>query len=169
MTRAGLLWRLARPLFGLNVRHTWSESFLDPRNFIRTLRTGEAFVILSIQALIAILATGAGRYGILALLPLASTATFGLFFSQLRGVAEHGTVDATEAGCVRSHAPHWLDRILLYDLHFNYHEEHHRRPQCSSCHLPAIHRASGDASHELPRSMFGTIAAMLTARRSNHA
>jgi fatty acid desaturase len=167
MTRGGLLWRLAKPLFALNVRHTWSESFLDPRNFIRKLRTGEAFVILLIQALIAVLATGAGRYGFLVLLPLVSTATFGLFFSQLRGVAEHGTVDATEAGCVRSHAPHWLDRLLLYDLHFNYHEEHHRLPQYSSCHLPAMHRASDAAP--LPRSMFGTIAAMLATRRSNHA
>jgi fatty acid desaturase len=168
MTRAGLLWRLAKPLFGLNVRHTWSESFLDPRNLIRTLRTGEALLILPIQTLIAVLVTGAGAYWSLVLLPLASTATFGLFFSQLRGVAEHGTIDSTEAGFVRSHAPHWLDRLLLYDLHFNYHAEHHRHPQCSSYHLPAMHRASGDAAPKPPRSMFHTIA-MLMSRRSNHA
>ena len=169
MTRAGLLWRLAKPLFGLNLRHTWSESFLDLRNLTRTLRTGEALLILSIQALIAVLVTGAGAYWSLVLLPLASTATFGLFFSQLRGVAEHGTAAATEAGYVRSHAPHWLDRILLYDLHFNYHVEHHRHPQYASYHLPALHRESPDASVELPRSMFGTIASLLRARRSNHA
>jgi fatty acid desaturase len=62
-----------------------------------------------------------------------------------------------------------FERFSTQHLHFNYHEEHHRRPQCSSCHLPAMHHASGDASHELPRRMFGTIAAMLTSRRSNHA
>ncbi|MGH8175336.1 MAG: fatty acid desaturase family protein [Steroidobacter sp.] len=169
MTRAEALWHMTKPLLGLNLRHTWSESFLHLRNLAHTIPNGEILLLAGMQTLIAAIVTSGGRESVLVLLPFVSTATFGLFFSQLRGVAEHATLRTMEAGHVRSHAPHWLDRILLYDLNFNLHEEHHRYPQCSSCHLPAVHQALCAAGGKLPRSMFRTIASiLLTPRASSH-
>ena len=40
---------------------------------------------------------------------------------------------------VRSHSARLLERLVLYDLHFNYHSAHHRWPQCPSRHLPLVH------------------------------
>jgi fatty acid desaturase len=80
-------------------------------------------------------------------LPFVSAATFGLFFSQLRGIAEHAAeAGGAMAGNVRSHAPHWLDRLLLYDLNFNYHREHHLYPHLPSRDLATLHtRMTGGA------------------------
>jgi fatty acid desaturase len=79
------------------------------------------------------------------LLPFASAATFGLFLSQLRGIAEHGVggQGAREA-FVRSHATELLGSLLLYDVHFNFHEEHHRYPGVPSHQLPALSRELGE-------------------------
>src|SRR2546428_12074417 len=79
-----------------------------------------------VQLMLLAIVTGGGRYPWLALLPAVSGATFGLFFSQLRGIAEHGTRErAKEAAHVRSHAPHWLDRVFLYDPNLQCPSEHH--------------------------------------------
>ncbi len=111
-----------RPLLGFNLVYTSRESVLDPRHWRRLLGRGEMFLIVAVQAALLVVVTGAGRYWMLAVLPFASAVTFGLFFSQLRGIAEHGVADNTaRTGYVRSHAPNWLDRILFYDLNFNYH------------------------------------------------
>jgi fatty acid desaturase len=109
--------------------------------------------------------TAAGVYPELALLPLVSGSTFALFVSQLRGIAEHVARDASaDARNVRSHASHWLDRIVLYDVNFNYHAEHHLHPEYPSCHLPAVQRALYPSRSVAP-SMFCTIAAFLAAKR----
>src|SRR5882724_2407604 len=156
MTSAGLSWNLLRPLLGRNLLNTFHESILAPRNLGRIIRTGEVFIIAAVQAVILVIVSGGGRHPVLAVVPLVSAATFGLFFSQLRGIAEHGAVGTTaEAAVVRSHAPHWLDRILLHDVNFNFHREHHIYPQCLSCHLPAVHLAFAAHSGELSASMFG--------------
>lgn len=81
-----------------------------------------------------------------------------------RGVAEHGVVDEhAEVRNVRSHAPNLLDRVLLYDVNFNYHREHHEHPQVPSCHLPAVQRDSN--APYASKSMFGTLRRLSASMR----
>jgi NADH dehydrogenase len=137
-TRAAFAWHLLRPLFGWNLRYALAESLLRPRNLAAATRRGELPALAAIQLAILALATGGGAHPELAALPFASAATFGLFFSQLRGIAEHAAGTGLP-GNVRSHAPHWLDRLLLYDLNFNYHSEHHLYPHHPSRSLASLH------------------------------
>lgn len=169
MTRSEFMWHIIKPILGLNVRHTFHESVIAPANIIRLARTGELAVVVCMQVLILALVTGAGRHPALAALPFLSALTFGLFFSQLRGIAEHGsTGPGAEVGNVRSHAPHWLDQVLLYDLNFNYHAEHHESPQVPSCHLRAVHEAApGDGSVPFT-SMLGTLRGMYNGKGRSH-
>jgi fatty acid desaturase len=135
MTRAQFAWHLAKPLLGFNLRYALKESLLN----LRRVRTADFALFAAMQALILTLVTGAGTSWWLAPLPFVSAATFGLFFSQLRGIAEHAAIgEAREKGNVRSHAPRWLDRVFLYDLNFNYHAEHHRHPHVPSRRLPML-------------------------------
>jgi fatty acid desaturase len=156
------LWHLLRPLVGCNLAYALPESFAAPRNLARALRRGETLLFVGAQLCIAALVTGGGRHLTLALLPPVSAATFGLFLSQLRGIAEHASMDKEQRGFVRTHAPHWLDRWLLYDLNFNYHEEHHRYPGIPSRYLPEVHRAIHNNEGHPPASMLQTIATVMT-------
>lgn len=159
-SRPARLWHLIKPLLAANLGRTLQESVLNPRNLRRGLRTGEAMTIVGAQLLMLIIVTGAGRRLSLAILPFVSSATFALFLSQLRGIAEHGVSAQAQAGWVRSHAPNWIERIFLYDLHFNYHAEHHAWPQCPSRHLPTVHRKYFATGTPLDSSMVATIAAL---------
>lgn len=160
MSRSQFRWHLFKPLLGLNLRYTFAESVLAPRNLARLAKTGELAIVVLVQLGFIILVTGFGRHPILAALPLLATATFGLFFSQLRGIAEHGVVnEGVEPRHVRSHAPNPLDRIFLHDVNFNYHKEHHEHPQVPSCHLPALHRESNVPYAS--ESMFRTLRTLL--------
>jgi NADH dehydrogenase len=141
---AAFAWHVARPLFGANLPYALAESLLRPRNIATAARSGDlprlAFIQLGILAVV----TAGGGHPWLALLPFVSAATFGLFFSQLRGMAEHGGDGAP--AMVRSHAPHWIDRALLYDLDFNYHAEHHLHPHVRSRELRTLGDAPGRPS-----------------------
>jgi fatty acid desaturase len=133
---------------------------LHPANLWRALRRGDAVLFVSVQFMVAWVVSAGGRYPSLVLLPFASAATFGLWFSQIRGLAEHNSRGAIEpAPPVRSHCARRLERILLYDLHFNYHSAHHRWPQVPSCHLPWVHDRY--LAHEVPLepSMLATVIA----------
>jgi fatty acid desaturase len=165
MTAGGLLRHLVKPLFGLKLRNVIDESLLAPGNLARSVRTGEIVIVALVQIVVLSIVTGLGRYPILAILPMVSGATFGLFFSQLRGIAEHGQLDAGVEPIVRSHQPSRLDRVLLYDVEFNYHAEHHAHPQVPSCHLPSLHRASGAPA--TPKSMFATLHDIYEARKAS--
>ena len=155
MTSTELRWHLARPLLGFGLRDVLAESILAPRNLAKLLRSGELAIVALVQFVILTLVTRAGAYPVLAALPFLSGVTFGLFFSQLRGIAEHGASGDSDTRLVRSHEPRRVDRIFLYDVNFNYHAEHHAHPQIPSCHLPAFHR-SQCVPHS-PGSMFGTL------------
>jgi fatty acid desaturase len=146
-TRASFAWHLLRPLLGCNLRYALAESLVRPRNLVTAARNGDLPVLAAIQLTILALVTGAGAHSELVVLPFVSAATFGLFFSQLRGIAEHAAeAGGAMAGNVRSHAPHWLDRLLLYDLNFNYHREHHLYPHLPSRDLATLHtRMTGGA------------------------
>ncbi|AXI03138.1 hypothetical protein HYN46_09975 [Aquirhabdus parva] len=159
MTPSKMRIHIIKPLLGFNLRDTFHESIGAPHNLFRLVRTGKIFIIAAVQILILLIVTGFGRHFILAFLPFVSAITFGLFFSQLRGIAEHGLVDvAQQSGHVRSHAVSWLDQILLHDVNFNFHREHHLFPQCPSVHLPVVHQAlSTDDAPRLAASMFGTL------------
>lgn len=167
MTVREFRWHLVKPLLGLNLRYTLAESVLAPKNLARLVRTGEFALVALVQLAFLAIVTGAGRHVALAALPFVSTATFGLFFSQLRGIAEHGVVDrSADPRWVRSHAPNWLDRALLYDVNFNYHREHHEHPETPSCHLPTAHRET--SMPPTSESMFGTLRAMHRGVRRVH-
>lgn len=167
MTSGGLLRHLVKPLFGLRLRNVIAESLLAPGNLARSVRTGEIVGVALVQIVVLAIVTGAGRYPILAILPLVSGATFGLFFSQLRGIAEHGQLHAGAGPRVRSHQPSWLDRVLLYDVNFNCHAEHHAHPQVPSCHLPSLQRATGVPA--TPKSMIATLHDIYEARKASRA
>lgn len=161
-TPARYVLHLLRPLAGLNLRYVVGESALSPKNLRHALASGDIVVLLCVQAAVLALVTGGGAFLELAALPFVSAATFGLFFSQLRGIAEHATLETPEPGYVRTHAPHWLDQLLLYDLHFNYHAEHHAHPQIPSCHLVAVHAALPPAA-AIPHGMMRTLAELSRA------
>ena len=167
MSHGEFRWHLVKPLLGLNLRHTFAESVLAPGNVARHVRSGEFAVVALTQLTLLALATGFGRHMTLVALPFLSTATFGLFFSQLRGIAEHGVVDAqVDARNVRSHEPSRLDRILLYDVNFNYHREHHAYPHIPSCHLPALHLEAN--MPPTSGTMFSTLRSMYAGARRSH-
>ena len=148
MTDAVFAWHVVKPLLGANLRYVFRESLLHPSNLRAAAATGEIVVLLVVQLGLAALVTGMGRHPSLVLLPFAAAATFGLFLSQLRGIAEHGVGEpGRDETFVRSHAHDWLGALLLYDVHFNFHEEHHRYPGVPSHQLPALSRElAGDAT-----------------------
>lgn len=155
MTSGGLLRHLVKPLLGLKLRDVFAESLLAPSNLARSLRTGEIVIVALVQIVVLAIVTGFGRHPTLAVLPFVSGVTFGLFFSQLRGIAEHGQLAADGKYTVRSHQPNRLDRWFFYDVNFHCHAEHHANPQVPSCHLPALRLAVGAPA--APKSMFGTL------------
>jgi fatty acid desaturase len=59
-------------------------------------------------------------------------------------------------GNVRSHRPNPMDRLLLYDLNFNLHREHHLYPNVPSCRLPALQRLVSVGDRTEP-SMVATV------------
>ena len=159
-SRVRLLGHLLRPLLGGNLpllRRMRAALAAAPLR----RRLGEPALIAGLQLAWAAIVSDGFRLWWLAPAPLLAAATFGLFFSQLRGFAEHAALPGTDpAGHVRSHRPHPLDRILLYDVNFNYHREHHCYPQVPSCRLPALHMAlaARDGSPiGLPATMFATL------------
>jgi len=161
MTNAELVRHVLAPLVGVNLRYVFPESYLYPANVARASR-GELAALATLQLLLAALITGLGRHPFAALLPAGSAVTFGLFFSQLRGIAEHGVRDAGDPrGFVRSHRADWLGALLLYDLDFNLHEEHHTHPQVPSCVLAAHARARRDAAYKARTTMWQTLRGML--------
>jgi fatty acid desaturase len=162
MSRGAFAWHLFKPLLGCNVPYVFPESYLSPRNLGKAAPRGELVLLIVVQIALAALITGGGRHPWAALLPLVAAGTFGLFLSQIRGIAEHGVRDATEPrGFVRSHKADWLAGLILYDLHFNLHEEHHRRPQIPSCRLPAALREARDPTVTSRPTMWRTLSGML--------
>ena len=155
MTDAAFAWHVLKPLLGVNLRYVFRESLLHPRN-LRAAAGRELVAFVLVQLAFASIVTGAGRHPSLALLPFASAATFGLFLSQLRGIAEHGVgAQGAPETFVRSHATELLGSLLLYDVHFNFHEEHHRYPGVPSHQLPALSRELGEG--KTMRTMWQTL------------
>lgn len=146
MSRARRVGHVLKPLLGFNLPHVFDESYLAPANLRRLLTGGWLAPAAAIQLLLLATVSGLGRHPWALALPKVSAATVGLFLSQLRGIAEHGvSEESLQPGFARSHAGTVLDRILLSDLNFHLHDEHHRHPQVPSRHLPALSAASGRA------------------------
>ena len=128
-------------------------------------------VIVGVQGLLALLATGGGRHWWLALVYPATAATFGLFFSRVRAFCEHVRVDRHLGECsVRSHLPNPIDRLFFYTLNMNLHVEHHLFPQVPACHLPRVRARLESDGYLQPamtsRSIVGTIAGVLADARA---
>jgi fatty acid desaturase len=131
-------------------------------------------VIVAVQACIALVATGGGRYPWLVLAYPLSAATFGLFFSRTRAFCEHVAYGRAEGECfVRSHEPNPFDRLFFYTLNMNLHVEHHWFPQIPSRHLPRLRevlRAGGHLRPEMTSSsILSTIAGRFREARSRLA
>jgi omega-6 fatty acid desaturase (delta-12 desaturase) len=162
MTGRAFLWHLTKPLFGANLRHAFPESVFAPANLVRAARSGELLLVFAAQLALLAVVTGFGRHWQLAVLPYAAAGSFSLFFSQLRGIAEHAVAgDASPAGHVRSHAPHALDALLLVELNFHRHAEHHAQPG-----IPSFRLQEGPAMQG--QSMFGTLRDIHAALRKAH-
>jgi omega-6 fatty acid desaturase (delta-12 desaturase) len=165
-SRLELVWHLSRPLLGYNVCKLWQVYATfdrEPDGGSPILRAQRFGLVVIVQLIAAAVASGGLASWPLTLLPFASAATFGLFFAQLRGFAEHVAMPGTDSrGHVRSHCGGLLDRILLYDLNFNLHREHHLCPAVPSCHLPELQRLLTGLG-EPAGAMFGTILRRVTA------
>ncbi len=160
MSGRAFVWHLAKPLLGLNLRFVFSASVLFPRTLAKAFRSGEIVAIVATQLGVMFLITGAGRHLSLALMPFISAVTLGLFLSQLRGVAEHGVREAEDPdGFVKSHSTGSLGKLLLYDVNFNFHKEHHDHPDVPSRHLPALFEAEHGIALEQP-TMWRTLKSM---------
>jgi fatty acid desaturase len=171
-SRSAILWHLLRPLVCYNLFKLGQfapqapdgdappnvSKIAPPR---RASRPRFIAGVLAAQLVIAAIATGFGKYPILIVLYPLSAATFGLFFSQIRGFAEHIADEGTdENGAVRTHLPNRFDRLFFYALNFNYHVEHHLYPYVPSWQLPEVHPLIADECHSpatLSTSIVGTI------------
>jgi fatty acid desaturase len=130
--------------------------------------------IVAVQLALAWLATGFGRWWLLALVYPLSAMTLGLFFSRVRAFCEHVSAFREPGACsVRTHVPNWFDRCFFYTLNMNYHVEHHLYPQIPACRLPVIHRELAGVGyfdrHTLSTSIAGTIRRCLADARSLNA
>lgn len=161
-SRPWLLWHLLRPLLGGNlpllrrIPPAFAAAELPAWQ-----RLAEPALVAGLQLIWAAVVSRGFQLWWLTPAPILAAATFGMFFSQLRGFAEHAAAPGAEpAGFVRSHRSHPIDRLLLYDLNFNYHREHHLYPGLPSCRLPALQAALAaerGAPTVLPPTMFATI------------
>jgi fatty acid desaturase len=162
-SRGKLLWHLLRPLVGYNLLlfRRMAAGLADAADVPARQRVAEFVLVAGAQLGCAAIVSRGFQLWWLSPAPLLSAATVGLFLSQLRGFAEHVALPGVDpAGFVRSHRPHPLDRILLYDVNFNFHREHHLYPQVPSCHLPAVAAALAaerESSAAPPPTMFATI------------
>ena len=140
MSRKIFAGHMVKPLFGWNLKYVVPESILNWENLKTAYMSRELLFILVVQIGVLFLITGAGTHLTLAFIPFVAAATFGLFLSQLRGIAEHGVRGTNEnaEGFVRSYPNDWFGQLLLYDVNFNFHEEHHRYPGIPSHLLPEV-------------------------------
>ena len=165
-SRGGIVGHLLLPLTGYTLFKIWLVMRALPRGRSRIPVLALAPVI-AVQGGAAFVASSGLAYWWLAPLPVLSAATFGLFFAQLRGFAEHVAMPGQPPeGNVRSHESRFVDRALLHDLNFNYHREHHLHPNVPSCRLPALHRrlaAAHPGEFTLAPGMFATIRSRLAA------
>ena len=161
-SRGRILWHLLRPLVGYNLLlfRRLAAELSGTADVPARQRVAELALVAGVQLVCAAIVSRGFQLWWLAPAPLLSAATFGLFLSQLRGFAEHIALPGVDpAGVVRSHRPHLLDRILLYDVNFNHHREHHLYPQVPSCRLPAVAAALAAErnSSAPPPTMLATI------------
>ena len=100
-----------------------------------------SITIVLTQIMLMLLGTGAGEtWWLFALYP-ATAATFGLFFSRLRGFSEHTPPAHWQNGAyTRTHAENWFDRLFFYDFGMNYHIEHHLYPSIPGHQLKHVHK-----------------------------
>jgi fatty acid desaturase len=164
----GVAYHLVRPLLGYNVFKIGQVvGALEETTPHRPAHWARLAPVIVIQGCAAAVASYGFVFWWLAPLPIVSAATFGLFFAQLRGLAEHVAMPGQRAaGCVRSHRQIKIDVVLLYDLNFNYHHEHHLYPRVPSCHLPELHRRLASQQPNefaLASGMFSTIWSRLVA------
>lgn len=165
-SRGHLIWHLLRPLFGYNLfkvflfrpyaAPTEGAANLSEAPKSRVSLLVGTFLVHTSLALTATLAFTV--WWTLILFPVAA-ATFGLFFSQARGFAEHvAAPDKVQSGYARTHLPNWFDKLFFYTLNFNYHIEHHAHPSVPSCQLPKLHEEMRKApGYELSPSIMRTI------------
>jgi fatty acid desaturase len=153
-------FHILKPLLGLNLIKLGKF----PQNKGQTKKERDSFFwprLFVAQAIIALLATQFGKYPYLFFAYPLSAATFGLFFSQVRGFCEHiAPPGGASEQFVRTHDHFWFDKIFFYDLNFNFHVEHHEYPSIPSIHLEKIHKEikhKYSTNHGFSKTIFSTI------------
>jgi fatty acid desaturase len=167
----GLLVHLLRPLVGWNIFKLSQVFAALKRNNLANLsrRFFRLALVVGTQSLLAVIVSDGLRYPWLAPLPILSAATFGLFFAQLRGFAEHVAMPGVrQEGFVRSHRTTVFERLFLCDLNFNFHCEHHLCPSVPSRELPQLHRRllAAGAVDALAPGMLRTVWQRIAAART---
>ncbi len=156
--RSAILLHLLRPLWAYNlfklvqlnagIRNE-KQASRSSRRWEWRATIGQLLLILIFQAVIAAAISDKGRLWWMVFFYPGCAATWGLFYSQLRGFSEHiAPTDRSEEGHIRTHLPNAFDRFFFFALNFNYHVEHHLHPQIPSCHLPKLYDALRGTIHD---------------------
>jgi fatty acid desaturase len=168
-SRAYLIWHLLRPMTGSDqakLLQMWRYVRAD--GGVSTVRY--VLLLAGVQSGIALVATAGGQLWWMAAFYPLCVGTFGLLFSRIRGFCEHIAMPAEPAaGVVRTHLPHFIEGLFLYDLGFNYHVEHHLYPTVPSQHLPEVHRCLRDLRDRrlaVASSFMSTLRGRLAASRA---
>ena len=167
LNRVQFAWHLVKPLFGANLRYVLAREHAPSRKLVarhasRRCRGLPVGAVSDVHC----------RDRRWAISPSRSLAV--RIRSNFRSVSQPAsrpgrtrlTNAVDQAGYVRSHSTRALERLLLYDLHFNYHSAHHRWPQCPSCHLPLVHEQYLAGHVPLATSMLATVVAIRAGDRS---
>lgn len=153
-----IIWHLINPLFFQSIYKLILFNF-GPRGVKGerdNLARGKTFryfinrmlLTIALQFLLATLATSFWQLPWLVLLYPAATSTFGLFFSRIRSFCEHiSSPQSPGEENVRTHLSNAFDRIMMFEMNFNYHVEHHLFPAVACCHLPEVHAELGRRYH----------------------
>lgn len=183
-SRGRLLHHLLTPLLGVRAPEYllgYGGGFLEPddtekaimdrvNDVSRRTRTMWLAGTAVTQLVLAAVVTSFGAVLLAVLLYPLAAVTVSLFLARMRTFAEHARPEGVETpDFTRSHQPNWIDSVLLYDAHFNYHLEHHLFPQLPSNRLKALYRRFGEQYHSdmtLGSSMFATVAQRVIDARS---
>lgn len=142
-----VVWFLTEPLFGITYfknffggRIKIDQSMLKPDKYTAS-KGMRIFNIILVQGLLFVFASHFFQNIYYVVVYPLSAMTFALFFSRIRGVAEHVPItEKLEPGkCfLRTHYFNPFDFLFFYCLNMNYHYEHHTYPQVPAANLPAL-------------------------------
>ncbi len=141
MTRKDFLVFIFEPLWGKRLIPYLKRDLLEA-DIVKTKIPRPTklwyFLLLLLQSSIILVITNTLTEPIFLISLYGGMATFSLFLSRLRTLAEHQQVNSTYSDFSRTHKRNWFDTLMLQDANFCYHLEHHLYPSVQSRHLPEL-------------------------------